>query len=137
MVAASEWTTLLQIGLTPQLRVNTWVIVAVVVATRTAAVMTATTIIATRTVIAATVTATATLTPAGTTETTETETMEGRGIGIGVTAAVLPLAAVIRLITEGAGATPEALLVAVAQHVLGITMAHPQCLQLASPVGEG
>lgn len=95
--------------------------------------MTATTIIAIRTVIVATVTATPT---AVTTETTGIMEEIGRGTGTGVTAVAHPLVAGTLRITEGAGATRGALLVAAAPLVAGTTKHQPPSLQLASLVGE-
>ena len=63
--------------------------------------------------------------------------MGGMAVGTGVIVAVPLLGAVIRRITEGAGATPGALLVAAALHVAGITKHKPPSPQLASLVGEG
>lgn len=135
MAAESALTTLLPTGPMHRLQVNIWVIVAVVVATRTVAVMTATTIIAIRTVIVATVTATPTT--AVTTGTTGIMEEIGIGTGTGVTAVAHPLVAGTLRITEGAGATRGALLVAAALHVAGITKHKPPSPQLASLVGEG
>lgn len=137
MDAAFGSTTRLLIDRTPPLRASIWVIVAVVAATPTAAVMIGMmTVIRTATVV--TVNATATHTTAAMIGTIGIGIMAGKGTGTGVTVVALLAAVVTPLITEGAGATQGVhRVVAALLPVLGImTGRRPVQFFLANRAGE-